>query len=56
MPEDIYRRVLRIKMWEIGHDFEKIDNYTLQDMGDILAYWHEKERINKKRKPKKRGA
>lgn len=49
MPAADAYRVLRVKMWEMGHSFPEIDNMSLEDFGDILAYWEEKAAIEKKR-------
>lgn len=32
-------RVLRVRMWELGHTFEEIDNLTLEQLDDIVGYW-----------------
>lgn len=49
-------RILRVRMWEKGHSFSEIDRMNLQDIGDVLGYWHEKSRIEKHmRKSKLKG-
>lgn len=53
MPVDMALRVLRVRMWEQGHEFADIDNMNIQDMGDIIGYWHEDGRIQQKRRKKK---
>jgi len=36
-------------MFEFGHSFKEIDRINLEDMGDAIAYWHEKGRIDERR-------
>lgn len=47
-------KVWRIRMFELGHSFEDLDNMALNDIGDIIGYWSEKgraeERLNRMRK------
>lgn len=49
MPIDKAIDVLRVRMWELGHSFEEIDNMNLYDFGLVIAYWHEKGRVEAKR-------
>jgi hypothetical protein len=35
-------------MWEKGHSFEEIDNMSLGDWADVLAYWAETNKIREK--------
>lgn len=35
-------------MWEKGHTFPEIDMMNLADFGDVLAYWNEKNRAERK--------
>lgn len=44
MTADQAWRVFRVKMWEMGHSFAEIDQMNMNDIGDILAYWSEKDR------------
>jgi hypothetical protein len=53
MPLETAYRVIRVRMWEKGHTFEEIDGMSLQDMGDILGYWSEKNRAEQKLAKKK---
>lgn len=53
MPVDLAMRVLRVRMWEMGHTMEELDDMNIQDIGDIIAYWHEDGRIQQKRRKKK---
>ncbi len=36
-------------MWEKGHTFDEIDGMTLEEVGDVVAYWHETERVEARR-------
>ena len=36
-------------MWEKGHPFEEIDGMNLEDMGDVIAFWHENNQIDARR-------
>jgi len=49
MDYDTSMRVLRVRMWELGHSFSEIDDMSLVDMGDIISYWSQKSRIEQKR-------
>lgn len=42
-------------MWEYGHSFEEIDRMSLEDYGDLIGYWNEKSRAEKKDGEKKTG-
>ncbi len=55
MPFDHYVRVLRVRFWEKGHSFDEVDNMAIQDIGDILAYWNESNRIERKRERTKKA-
>jgi len=52
-------RVIRVRMWEMGHSFEEIDDMSLSDVGDVLGYWGENSRadatLNRQRKNLKKG-
>jgi len=52
MPVDLAMRVLRVRMWEKGHTMDEIDDMNIQDIGDVIAYWHEDGMIQKKRRKK----
>lgn len=39
MPVDLNMRVTRVRLFEVGHSMEEIDNMGLQDIGDVLGYW-----------------
>lgn len=41
-------RVLRVRMWEKGHSFEEIDNMSITDLGDVIGYWSEVQRGEKR--------
>jgi hypothetical protein len=44
-------------MWEKGHSFDEIDDMNIADFGDIIGYWNEESRVEKKRaRQKKRSA
>ncbi len=32
-------RIMRVRLFELGHTFEEIDALNLRDMGDIASYW-----------------
>lgn len=40
-------------MWEYGHSFSDIDQMNLEDYGDLIGYWTEKGRAEKKEREKK---
>jgi hypothetical protein len=48
-------RIIRVRLWEKGHTFEKIDAMSLNDIGDILAYWNEVRMIENSRRSAKAG-
>jgi len=50
-----YIHVLKVRFWEKGHSFEEIDNMTIEQMGWVLGYWNEKDRIERKRERTKRN-
>lgn len=50
-----YSRVLRVRMWEMGHSFEEIDAMNLEDMGDVFAYWREKKMIDERMAEKRKN-
>jgi hypothetical protein len=35
-------------MWDKGHSMEEIRAMSLQDFGDVLGYWNEKNRAEEK--------
>ena len=41
-------RLLRIQLWETGHEFHEIDRYTVQEISDIVGYWAGKSRAESK--------
>ncbi len=53
MPVDLAMRVIRVRMWEMGHTMDEIDSMNIQDIGDVIAYWREDGMIQKKRSKKK---
>jgi hypothetical protein len=42
-------------MWEYGHSFEEIDRMSLEDYGDLIGYWTEKNRADKKAEEKRQN-
>lgn len=50
MKDDYGLRILRVRLFELGHSFEEIDAMKLRDMGDITSYWHGKGLAEKKLK------
>jgi hypothetical protein len=42
--------IVRVRMWEKGHSFDKIDAMSLEDMGLVISYWGEQARIERKKK------
>ncbi|HEB28919.1 MAG TPA: hypothetical protein ENI05_14380 [Porticoccus sp.] len=49
MDNETAIRVLRVKMWEKGHPFEEVDGMNLEDVGDVIAFWHENNQIDARR-------
>lgn len=43
-------RVFRVKMWEMGHTFAEIDQMNMDDVGDIIGFWSEKDRATAEQK------
>ncbi len=39
----------------MGHSFEEIDKMKLQDFGDVIGYWTEKQRADAKDSEQRRG-
>lgn len=35
-------------MWEKGHSFDEIDEMNIEDFGDVIGYWSETARAEKK--------
>jgi hypothetical protein len=50
-----YNRVLRVRMWELGHSFDEIDAMNLEDMGDVFAYWREKKMVDERMAEKRKN-
>lgn len=48
MDSDESIRVFRIQLFEKGHTFEYIDNMSVQDMCDVMAYHEAESRLSKK--------
>jgi len=50
--ESMYK-VIRIRLFEMGHSFEYIDTLSLKDISDIVGYWTGKslaeKRLSRKR-------
>lgn len=45
LPEETYLNIMKVKMWEYGHSFAEINAMTLYEMGIVLGYWSEQNRI-----------
>jgi len=41
--------IVRARMWDKGHSFDEIDKMSLEDIGIVLGYWTELNRIEAKR-------
>lgn len=39
LDPELAKRILRIQLWEAGHDFKDIDTYSIQDVSDIVGFW-----------------
>jgi len=50
MEPAISWRILRVRMWLEGHTFEEIDQLNLDDVGDILGFWSEKDRVDSRQR------
>lgn len=37
-------RIYRVRMFLEGHSFAEIDATNLDDLGDVIGYWTEKQR------------
>lgn len=61
ISNDYGHRILRVRLFELGHSFEEIDAIKLKDLGDITSYWdgkakgEEKMRRINRSKPGGRG-
>ncbi len=55
MDLDQYHRVLRVRMFELGHSFDEIDRMNLEDMGDVFAYWREKKMVDERMAEKRKN-
>lgn len=49
MDDDLNWRVIRVRLFEMGHSFDEIDNLGVQDVGDIIGYWTGKAKADEKR-------
>ena len=49
MDFEAFTHILKVRFWEHGHTFDEIDNLTIEQIGWILGYWNEKDRVEKKR-------
>lgn len=43
-------RVYRVQLFELGHSMAEIDAMNIDDIGDIIGYWAEKNRAEGKLK------
>lgn len=41
-------KVWYIRMWEKGHSLDELRSMSMDDFGDIIGYWSEKERAEQK--------
>jgi hypothetical protein len=53
MPADDLMRIYRVQMFELGHSYKEIEGMTLEQIGDVLGYWSEKDRAEKAIKKEK---
>jgi hypothetical protein len=52
---ETHHRVIRVKMWEMGHSFDEIDEMNVDDYGDVLGYWHENNMADEKAQKKQKA-
>ncbi len=59
MSDEYSHRILRVRLYELGHEFKDIDALNLQDLGDITGYWDGKAKgeakLRKINRPASRG-
>jgi hypothetical protein len=55
MDTDVYLRVLRVKLFLLGHSFDEIDTMSLQDAGDVFGYWREERMVNERMAAKRKS-
>lgn len=55
MDTDTYIRVLRVRLFLLGHSFKEIDEMSLQDAGDVFGYWREEKMINERMATKRKS-
>lgn len=55
MDTEVYLRVLRVRLFLLGHDFDVIDRMSLQDAGDVFGYWREERMINERMAAKRKS-
>lgn len=48
MSPEVSRRVIEVKLWLTGHTYSEIRSLSLQELGDILAYWEDNRKADEK--------
>lgn len=47
-------RIVRVRLFLLGHTFEYIDSLALSDLGDLVGYWDEDRRADEYLEEKRR--
>lgn len=47
-------RIMRIRLFLLGHTFETIDSMKLSDLGDLVGYWDEDRKADEYLEEKRR--
>lgn len=42
--------ILKVRMFEMGHSWSDLENMNLENFGLVVGYWHEKGRVEAKRR------